>query len=105
MAIASFEAFCASISELIGVQPPSLAPDPMGNTGFTVTYRDARIGFLRAERGGEQAVLILVEFGAPQPGQELQTLRALLDSNYLMLDVGAPSFARNPLSGDISLNY
>jgi hypothetical protein len=105
MAVSSFEDFCASLSGLMGVDPPPLQPDDMGAVGFTVIYRDARIGFMRADFGADPGLLMMVEFGAPPPEQELQILRHLLDANFLMGGMGAPAFERDPATGEISLRH
>jgi|JI10StandDraft_1071094.scaffolds.fasta_scaffold100976_2 hypothetical protein len=103
MASSSFEDFCTSLCELIGVMPPALEPDAHGTTGFTVVYREATIGFVKDERAAQAGLLMVVELGAPPPDRELDVLRRLLDGNFTMLGVGSPTFARNPSMGHLWL--
>ena len=105
MEVANFEEFCNSLCTLLGLPPPSLEPDANGIVGFTVTYRDTRIGFMEVERANGAGLGMIVEFGPPPLENELNALRTLLDANFLLLGAGAPSFARNPLIGEITLNY
>lgn len=103
MAASSFEDFCTSLCDLIGVVPPVLAPDAHGVTGFTVVYREATIGFVKDERSAQAGLLMVVELGAPPPDKELDILRRLMDGNFTMLGVDSPAFARNPTTGHLWL--
>ena len=105
MAVVSFDDFCHSICGLIGVEPPSLEPEPDGTVGFTVTYHDASVGFMKADREGEEGLLMMVEFGIPPPEKESDILRVLMDANFRMTGVGTPAFTRNPDTGEIALHY
>ena len=104
MPVTSFDDFCASICDLIGVDPPPLEADANGVVGFTVTHREARIAFVERERGNQPGVLRIVEFGAAPAEKELQVLRGLMEANYLMTGVGAPAFVLNPVTGEISFH-
>jgi hypothetical protein len=103
MAIATFDDFCDSICDLIGVAAPTLEPDASGLVGFTVTHHETAISFLKADRGDEPGILMMVDFGAPPADKAPAVMLSLLDANFLMMGVGAPSFGRNPATGEISL--
>jgi hypothetical protein len=103
LAVASFDHFCAAICQLMGVDPPTLAPDPRGLAGFTVNYRNVGVGFVKTQRGSETGLLMLVQFGMPSPRDELECLRNLLNSNFHMTGPGAPAFALDPATGDVWL--
>lgn len=105
VAVASFQVLCEGVCGLFEVQPPPLQPDANGLTGFTLQLRGVDISVVEAPAGMAPAVFVLVEFGAPPAGRELDTWHALLDANFLMLGAHAPSFSRNPVTGDVVLQY
>ncbi len=105
MAVASFQVLCEGVCRLFGVPPPALHPDANGLTGFTLTLLDVDISVVEGTAGSAPAVFVLVEFGAPPAGRALQTWHALLDANFLMLGPHAPCFSRNPLTGEVVLQY
>lgn len=105
MAIASFQVLCEGVCEIFGVTPPALQPDTIGLTGFTLQLQGVDISVVEAPSGSEPAAFMLVEFGAPPAGRELQTWHALLDANFLMLGANAPSFSRNPVTGEVVLQH
>lgn len=105
MAVASFQVLCEGVCGIFGVQPPGLQPDANGLTGFTLQLRGVDISVVEAPAGASPEVFVLVEFGAPPAGRELETWHALLDANFLMLGANAPSFSRNPVTGDVVLQY
>lgn len=104
MAVASFEVFCSHLCALIGAPVPTLEPGPTGVVAFTVCYRDATVGFIKPDDTMEPGVLMMVVFGAPPEDIEDDVLRVVLDSNFLMLGMDAPMFARNPATREISLH-
>ena len=108
MAVASFQVLCEGVCEIFGVTPPPLQPDANGLTGFTLQLQGVDISVVEAPTGPggpSPAALVLVEFGVPPPERELQTWHALLDANFLMLDANAPSFSRNPMTGEVVLQH
>ena len=105
MAVASFQVLCEGVCSLFGAAVPELQPDANAMTGFTLQVRGVDISVVEAPHGTAPAVFVLVEFGAPPAGRELQTWHALLDANFLMLEANAPSFSRNPVTGDVVLQY
>ncbi len=105
MTVASFQALCEGVCAIFGVAPPDLQPDMTGLTGFTLQLRGVDLCVAQAPSGPVPAVFVLVEFGAPPVGRELQTWHALLDANFLMLGANAPGFSRNPVTGDVVLQY
>lgn len=105
MAVASFQALCEQVCTIFGVAPPDLQADLAGLTGFTLQLGDVEVCVAQAPGGPMPAVFVLVEFGPPPAGRELQTWHALLDANFLMLGANAPGFSRNPVTGDVVLQY
>lgn len=104
MAVASFEVFCADLCALMGTPVPSLEPSPAGIVAFTVKYRDATIGFIKPDETMEPGVLMLICLGAPPLKLEPEVTRVLLDSNFLMMGMNSPVYARNPVTREISLH-
>ncbi len=105
MAVASFQVLCEGVCGIFGVPLPPLQPDANGMTGFTLQLRGVDISVVEAPTGTAPAVFVLVEFGPPPAGRALQIWHALLDANFLMLEANAPSFSRNPVTGDVVLQY
>lgn len=105
MAVSSFQALCEGVCAVFGVAPPDLQPDLTGLTGFTLQLQGVDIAVAQAPGAPVPAAFVLVEFGAPPPGRELQTWHALLDANFLMLGANAPGFSRNPATGEVVLQY
>lgn len=105
MAVANFQALCEGVCAVFGIDAPQLQPDAMGITGFTLRVQDVDISVVQAPEGTAPAAFVLVEFGPPSPERELETWHALLDANFLMLGANAPSFSRNPVSGEVVLQY
>ncbi len=103
MAVASFQVLCEGVCGLFGVAPPRLQADANGLTGFTLQVQDVDISVVEGPAGTTPAVLLLVEFGAPPAGRELQAWHTLLDANFLLLGAHAPCFSRNPVTGDVVL--
>jgi hypothetical protein len=103
MGVADFEDFCSSLCELIGAPAPALVPDPNGLVGFTVDFEETSIGFLKGQRGNEPGVLMMVGFGIPPKDKEAAVWRSLVDANFLMAGIGSPAFARNTVTGEVSL--
>lgn len=105
MAVASFQALCEGMCGIFGVTPPALRADANGLTGFTLQLLGVDISVVEAPAGSKAGVFMLVEFGSPPEGRELQAWHALLDANFLMLGVDAPSFSRNPVTGGVVLQH
>lgn len=105
MAVTNFQTLCDGVCGVFGIEAPQLQPDAMGITGFTLRVQEVDISVVQAPEGSPPAAFVLVEFGAPPPERELETWHALLDANFLMLGANAPSFSRNPVSGEVVLQY
>lgn len=104
MSLLDFKDLCTSLCELVGAPAPDLAPDSNGTLAFTVTVDDVDTGVVLDDSGPEPGALLITVLGVPEGSSELQILRGLLDTNFIMSGVGAPSFVRNPLNGEIALN-
>lgn len=105
MAVASFQALYDGVCAVFGLEAPQLQPDALGITGFTLRVQEVDVSVVQAPDGSAPAAFVLVEFGTPPPGRELETWHALLNANFLMLGANAPNFSRNPVSGEVVLQY
>lgn len=104
MSLMDFKDLCTSLCELVGAQAPDLVPDSNGTLAFTVTVDDVDTGVVLDDSGPEPGALLVTVLGTPEEAGELQLLRGLLDTNFIVSGVGAPSFVRNPVTGEIALH-
>ncbi|MES2634321.1 MAG: CesT family type III secretion system chaperone [Pseudomonadota bacterium] len=105
MAIASFEGLCAGLCDLVGVPAPSLKEDAVGRVGFHVLLRGTTVNLVHCPHACPDHVFVLFEFGClAQGGSEAAAdLQALMDANFMLLQVNPPVFSRNPDTGDVLL--
>lgn len=96
MAIASFEELCAGFCEVIGARPPVLSADDNGLVAFHVILRDVTINLVHRPDTSPDHVFVVFEAGP-------MGLQAILDANFILLQVNPPVFSRNPKTGDAVL--
>ena len=107
MTIASFEDLCAGFCEIAKVPAPPLQADAQGLIAFHVILRDVTVNLVHCPERCADHAFILFEFGPMgQDGADrCEALQALLDANFLPLQVHPPVFSRNPATGDALLQY
>lgn len=105
MSATSLQTLAAQFCAIIDVAPPQLGPDDDGVVAFSTSLRgvDATITHDSWDRPDE--AVIHVFFGHVPEHRELEALRELLNANYLMQQAWAPSFCRNPDTGEVVLQY
>ncbi len=104
MPFTDFTDFCASLCTLIGVEPEPLVPDEDGIVGFTANCDGVDIGFMEAHSGDEPGVVMMADFGNADEATELEVLRELLNTNFLLSGIAAPAFVRNPITGELAFH-
>jgi hypothetical protein len=107
MAVSSFEEMCAGFCELIAVSPPVLRADANGLVAFHVVLRNATVILAHRPATSKDHFFVLFELG-PISGQAESAateMQALLEANFVLLQVNAPVFSRNPATGDAVLQY
>ncbi|WP_194792945.1 CesT family type III secretion system chaperone [Caenimonas koreensis] len=107
MAVASFQDLCAGLCDLVNVPTPTLGEDALGRVGFHVVVRGATVNLVHCPHACPDHVFVLFEFGpVGQSGPDsFADLQALLDANFVLLQVNPPVFSRNPATGEAVLQY
>lgn len=107
MAVASFRDLCAGFCELLKVSPPVLSADEKGLLAFHVILRGATINLVHRPEHSPDHVFVLFELGplAKDESASSAQLLALLEANFVLLEVNPPVFSRNPATGDVVLQY
>jgi hypothetical protein len=107
MAVSTFDELCAGFCELIAVTPPVLNADANGLVAFHVVRRGVTI--ILAHRPGisKDHFFALFELGpiASDADKAAAEVQALLEANFVLLQVHPPVFSRDPASGDVVLQY
>lgn len=107
MAVASFEDLCAGFCEIVKVPPPELKADEQGLIAFHVVVRGTTINMIHCPERSEDHLFVIFELGPL--GQEgpagFAELQALLNANYVLLQVNPPVFSRNAATGEVVLQY
>ncbi len=95
------EQFC----EIIGVPAPELSPDSNAVLAFSTQIGGVDISVTHDPLHHPDHATALVFFGQVPEDREVLILRELLHANLLMLRPDAPTFSRNPLTGNVILQY
>ena len=105
MAIASFEALCSGFCEIAGVTQPALDTGIEGIEGFHARLHDVTVDVLHSPERSKDHIFVLVGLGDLDAGDAAarRTLEALLDANFTNLDTGAPTYCRNPVTGEVMM--
>jgi hypothetical protein len=101
----SLQALAAQLCAMIDVAPPQLDADDDGIVAFSASLRGVDATFTHDTSSRPDEARIHVFFGHVPEHKELEALRELLNANYLMQQAGAPSFSRNPDTGELVLQY
>lgn len=105
MSIANLQDLADQFCAVVGLPPPGLVPDGNGLWAFSAKLRDVDVTLTHDPVHHPDHALVLVFFGPVPADRELAVLRELLHANLIMLQPGAPSFSRNPMTGDVVLQY
>jgi len=107
MAVSSFEELCAGFCELARVAPPALALDDRGFTAFHATLNGVAVNLVHYPLRYADHAFVLFEYGAISDvdAGPNDALNQLLDANFRSLQVHAPVFSRNPVSGEVVLRH
>lgn len=107
MAVASFQDLCTGFCELVQVTPPPLQIDERGLVAFHVVLRGVTINLVHRPQVSPDHVFVLFELGALSQDEATSDaqLHALLDANFVLLEVNPPVFSRNPATGEAVLQY
>ncbi|TFZ04217.1 type III secretion system chaperone [Ramlibacter rhizophilus] len=93
---AAFQALYDGIAAHLNVDTQVLAPDEHGVVGFQLMQEGAALQVVQTPEG--TSLLLIADLGEPPEGDAAAVADALLDANYLLLEPGAPTFGRNPLT-------
>jgi hypothetical protein len=107
MAVSTFDELCAGFCELIAVTPPVLNADANELVAFHVVRRDVTIILAHRPGSSKDHFFVLFELGpiANDAEDAAAQMQALLEANFVLLQVHPPVFSRNPASGDAVLQY
>lgn len=103
MPYSSFRQFGAALCEAAGAALPDLKTDENGLVAFHLVIDDVTVNLLQLELPDNDEAFILVTFGAPPAGQELEVLRVMGDANFTMMSASSPVMCRDPDSGEVVL--
>jgi hypothetical protein len=99
--VLSFEKLCRSFCALEDLPIPSLATGREGLEAFTLDVDDVSLTVLHDEDVDPGTLFLVAELGPPASAEaELETWLALLDANYWLRSESAPTFSRNPQTGE-----
>jgi hypothetical protein len=101
----SFQHFCESICDRLGLVARVLQADEQGVVEFSVTAEGAETAFREVAHDGRPGVRMAVVFGKPDAGEELETLRMMMDANFLMSASGSGTLVRHPGTQAIELRH
>ena len=104
MPVASFVDLQEAICGLLGATPPPLAYDENDVMAFHVTTSDVSINFVH-RRGMDRVAFVYIALGVLPEDRELKVWRLLAEANFLMLAEHGPSFSRNPVTGQVVLQW
>jgi hypothetical protein len=107
MAAAGFEHLCAGFCELVQLPTPALKADDRGLIAFHVVLRGATVNLVHRPAVSPDHVFVLFELGpiGHDGSDSVSQLVALLEANFVLLELNAPVFSRNPATGDAILQY
>ena len=102
----SFDELCQGIFDATGRPAPELASDNGGASVVVLSVDDVDVRLLHCPTEAAGCVFVLVHFGVPEPEHELGALIALMEVNFgLMTDENGASYGRNPISGELLMQY
>lgn len=105
MSASSFESLCTSFCEMAQVAAPTLQAEGEGMLAFNVDWREVTIDVMyEPSRSGHYA-FILFQLGPVQQftHDPQRVLLALLQANFMSLQVNPPTFSCHPETGDAVL--
>jgi hypothetical protein len=110
MAIANFESLCAGFCELVKVTPPPLKADDQGLVAFHLVLRGQTVNLVHRPDTSPDHFFVLfdlgpISHGSPDTQDSAARFQALLDANYVLLELNPPVFSRNPATGEAVLQY
>ncbi|MBC7436097.1 MAG: CesT family type III secretion system chaperone [Bdellovibrionales bacterium] len=99
----AFAALAAALCKAARIAPPALAEDTSGGLGLRLELDGVLVTITHHPAQFPSHVFVYVAFGAVPASGEADAFRDLLDANLLMMRPCSPSFARDPLDGQIVL--
>jgi len=107
MPLAGFEDLCQCICELAGFGAPCLVPATDGARAATMHLRGVAITAVELPAGRDHQAFLTAQLDAPGDSDDEAAAGwlTLLDANSVLPDVDSPRFSRNPLSGDITMQW
>lgn len=106
MAVATFDALCTGLCELLGVRPPALQADDQGLVAFHILLHGQAVNIVHRPHQHPEHAFILFELGPlGQSGDGHAETQALLDANFDLFQLHAPAFSRNPANGEAVLQF
>ena len=107
MPLASFDDLCECICELAGIVKPCVVPEGDGARASTMHLRGVAITAVELPSGRGRHAFLTAQLDAPGESDDeaAHGWLALLDANSVLPDVDSPRFSRNPLSGDITMQW
>ena len=106
MPLTGFSDFCECIHELGGMGEPRSQTQAGDTQAVTMDVRGVAITAVELPSGQGRQVFLTAQFDAPGTSDdEAAAWLALLDANSVLPDLDSPRFSRNPLSGDITMQW
>lgn len=106
MPLTGFSEFCECIQELGGRGVPYAQTQTGGARAVTMDVRGVPITAVELPSGPGSPVFLTAQFDAPGTSDdEAAAWLALLEANSVLPDLDSPRFGRNPLSGDIAMQW
>lgn len=106
MPLTGFSDFCECIQDLGGTGAPHAQTQAGGTQAVTMDMRGVAITAVELPSGHGSQVFLTAQFDAPGTSDdEAAAWLALLDANSVLPDLDSPRFSRNPLSGDITMQW
>lgn len=106
MPLTGFNDLCECIHELGGTGVPYTQMQGTGTQAVTMDVRGVAITAVELPSGAGSQVFLTAQFDAPGTSDdEAAAWLALLDANSVLPDLDSPRFSRNPLSGNITMQW
>lgn len=107
MPIASFDDFCECIFELAGFGEPCVVPERDGTRSATMHLRGVAVTAVELPSSRGHYAFLAAQIDAPGENidEAAAACLALLDANSVLPDVNSPRFGRNPLTGDVTMQW
>ncbi len=105
MYTADFERLCAGFCERSKIHPPALQAQADGMLAFNIDWRGVMIDMLYEPVGSPGHAFVLFQLGPIEQGRHdpWRIQLALLQANFLSLQVNPPMFSCHPETGDAVL--